>query len=235
MDFDWGRRHVIYHGWDRAGWVNHARPYVHVRNVYINRSRPSLHQRWRHDPSHGDPARYLTSRPSGPNAGRYARTGEVRGRATRQPRPVEGMFGPRNDARTYGNRGRESRGIVNQQTIPSAPGISRRPPVPTPVPSSRISERPRPPVPGAGQRPRVTPQVGSSDRRPSGTGRESVQPARRPSVTFGGYRGADEAKAQSLRGQTSRQSNERARPSTPPVSRGSVPAGKDVSRDRQRR
>lgn len=232
MDFDWGHRHVIYHGWDRPGWVNHARPYVHVTNVYINRSRPSLHERWRHDPSHGDPARYLASRPSGPNADRHARTGEVRGRETVRPRPVEGMFGPRNDARTYSNRGRESRGIVIQQPIPSAPGVSRRPPVPTP----HITERPRPVVPSAGQRPTlVVPQVGGSDRKPSGTVRESVQPARRPSVTFGGYRGADEARAQSLRGQTSRQSNERPRTSTSPVSRGSAPAGKDVSRDRQGR
>ncbi len=231
MDFDWDRRYVIYHGWDRPGWVNHARPYVHVTNVYTNRSRPSLHQTWRHDPSHGDPARYLTSRPSGPNAGRYARTGEVRGRTTGQPRPAEGMFGPRSNAHIYSNRGRESRGIVNQQPIPSAPIISRRPPVPTP----RISERPRPPVTSVGQRPTlVAPQVGSS-MKPPGTVRESVPPARRPSVTFGGYRGADEAKAQSLRGQASRQSNERARPSTPPVSRGSAPAGKDGSRDKERR
>ena len=81
MDFDWGRHEVIYHGWNRPGWVNLARPYVHVTNVYINNSRPSIHERWRHDASHGNPARYLASRPSGPNATRYAHTGEVIGKA----------------------------------------------------------------------------------------------------------------------------------------------------------
>jgi hypothetical protein len=255
MDFDWDHHHVIYHGWDRPGWVNHARPYVHVRNVYINRSRPFLNQTWRHDRSHGDPARYLASRPSGPKADRYMRTGEVRGRTTTQPRPAGGMFGARGDTRAYGNRGRESRGIVSQQPAPLAPSISPRPTVPTPtvrqgptIPSPRISERqtrpapsvsqrPAMPAPGSSQRPGpVTPRVSSSPSSQPGPARETRQPARTPSVTYGGYRGADEAKAQSDRGQASRQSKEGIRPSTAPASHGRAPAKRNApEEDRQPR
>ena len=146
MDFDWGSHHVIYHGWDRPGWVNHARPYVHVRNVYINRSRPFINQTWRHDRSHGDPARYLASRPSGPKADQYRRTGEVRGRTAIQPGPDGGVFSPRGDANAYSNRGRESRGIVVQQTAPVKAGISPRPAVPAPT----IGRRPIIPPSGIG-------------------------------------------------------------------------------------
>jgi hypothetical protein len=255
MDFDWGHHHVIYHGWNRPGWVNHARPYVHVRNVYINRSRPFINQTWRHDRSHGDPARYLASRPSGPNADRYAHMGEARGSATIQSKPAGGMYGHDGDARAYSNRGRESRGIVSEQPAPLAPGISRRPTIPAPnvsqrptPPSSSFSERRTMPTPDVNQRPvipapessqqppPVTPHISSSGSNGPGAAQASRQPARTtPSVTFGGYRGAGEAKAQSLRGQTSRQSIERAKPSAPPASRGSVPAGRNASGDRQRR
>ncbi len=243
MDFDWGHHHVIYHGWNRPGWVNHARPYVHVRNVYINRSRPFINQTWRHDRSHGDPARYLASRPSGPNADRYARMGEARGNTTIQPRPGGGMYGPGGDARAYSNRGRESRGTVNQQPAQSTPRISRRQTIPTPnvreqrtMPTPYAGRRATIPVPGISQqRTPVTPHVSSSGSNQPSSARTVQQPARTPSVTFGGYRGAGEVKTQSLRGQTSRQSVERARPSAPPVSRGSVPAGRGDSGDRQRR
>jgi hypothetical protein len=253
MDFDWGHHHVIYHGWDRPGWVNHARPYVHVSNVYINRSRPYINQTWRHDRSHGDPARYLASRPSGPNAARYERMGEARGSTTIQPRPAGGIYGYGGDARAYSNRGRESRGIVNQQPAPSAPSISRRPTVPAPnvsqqstmpppsiserrtTPAPSVSERPTTPAPGSSQQPaRVTPSVSSSGSKQPGSSQVSQQPARTPSVSFGGYRGAGEANAQSLRGQASRQSSERARPSAPPASRGGAPAGRGAG-DGQRR
>jgi hypothetical protein len=290
MDFDWGHHHVIYHGWDRPGWVDHARPYVHVRNVYIDQSRPYINQTWRHDRSHGDPARYLASRPSGPNAGRYARMGEARGRTTVQPRPAGGTNGRGRDAYAYSNRGSASRGVVNQWPKPPAqstsqrptpptprvssqrptpptphvsserpisptPGISQRPIPPTPhvsserpipptpgsserltTPTPRVSERPTPPTPGFSQRPTPpTPRVGSQPQ--PGPGRESMQPERPPSVTFGGYRGANEAREQSLRGQNSRQSSEGARPSPSPapMSHGNAPAGKDASGDRQRR
>jgi hypothetical protein len=242
MDFDWDHHHVIYHGWDRPGWVNHARPYVHVSNVYVNRSRPFINQTWRHDRSHGDPARYLASRPSGPNADRYERMGEAKGGTTIRPRPAGGMYGHGEDTGAYSNRGRESRGIVNQQPAPLAPSISRRPTIPTPdvgqrpaIPSSSFSERQTMPTPDVSQRPTpVTPRISSGSNQP-GSARASQQPARTPSVTFGGYRGAGEARTQSLRGQTSRQSSEQARPSAPPVSPSSVPAGRNASGDKQHR
>jgi hypothetical protein len=253
MDFDWGHHHVIYHGWDRPGWVNHARPYVHVKNVYINRSRPFINQTWRHDRSHGDPARYLASRPSGPNADRYARMGEARGSTTIQPRPARGIYGYEGDTRAYSNRGRESRGVVNQQPVPLAPSISRRPPIPAPnvsprptilspsigerrtMPAPNVSPRPTTPALGSSQPPAPgTPSVSSRGSTKPSSARSSQQPARTPSVTFGGYRGAGEAKTQSLRGEASRQSSERARPSAPPAGRSSVPAGRDAG-DRQRR
>jgi Protein of unknown function (DUF3300) len=255
MDFDWGHHHVIYHGWDRPGWVNHARPYVHVRDVYINRSRPVINQTWRHDRSHGDPARYLASRPSGPNAGRYARMGEARGSTTIPPKPAGGISVHRGDTtRAYSNRGQESRGIVNQQPVPVTPVISRRPTIPTPnvsqrpatppsgiserrtMPTPDVSQRPTIPAPGSSQQPTpVTPPVSSSGSKQPGFARASQQPARTPSVTFGGYRGAGEANTQSLRGQDSRQSSQQVRPSAPPASRGSAPAKRDTSGDRQRR
>ena len=84
MDFDWRQHHVIYHGWNRPGWVNHARPYVHVPNVYVNRSRPFINETWRHDMSHGDPERFRASQPGRVSRGTVAHTPEVRGRGTTQ-------------------------------------------------------------------------------------------------------------------------------------------------------
>ncbi len=276
MDFDWVHHHVIYHGWDRPGWVNHSRPYVHIRNVYVDRNRPVINQTWRHDSSHGDPARYLASRPSGPNTDKYARMGVARGSTTIPTRPAGGISVQRGDTtRINSNRGQESRGVVNQQPAPVTPVISRRPAVPTPKVSQRlitqppdisarptlptpdvsqrpvtpppsVNARPTQPTPNVSQRPTtpapdsrrqptpVTPPVSSSSNQP-GSARASQQPGRIPSVTFGGYRGTGEANTQSLRGQASRQSNQQARPSAPPASRGSAPAKKDTSGDRQRR
>jgi hypothetical protein len=232
MDFDWGRHHVIYHGWNRPGWVNHARPYVHLTNVYINRSRPSINQIWRHDRSHGDPAGFLASRPSGPNADRYARIGEARGSITIQPRPAGGLYGHGRDTRAYSNRGRESRGTVSQQPAPLTPSISERRTMPIP----KVSQRPTIAAPGSSQQPSpVAPQVSSSGADQPGPARASQQPARTPSVTFGGYRGAGEARTQGLRGQASRQSSDQVKPSAPPARRGSVPARKDDPGERQRR
>jgi hypothetical protein len=232
MDFDWGHHDVIYHGWDRPGWVNHARPYVHIRNVYVNRSRPYIKETWRHDRSHGDPARYLASRPSGPNVDLHIRTGEVRGRITTRPRPAGGIFSPRVDTRAYSNRGRESRGIVNPRPTTPSPGIFERRTMPTP----NAGQRPTTPSPGIFERRTMpTPDAGQRPTQPSPV-RESRQPARTPSGTFGGYRGADEAKAQSDRGQASRQSKEGIRPSTAPASRGGVPVKRNApERDRQPR
>ncbi|HUI45911.1 MAG TPA: DUF3300 domain-containing protein [Nitrospirota bacterium] len=230
MDFDWGHHDIIHHGWNRSGWVNNARPYVHVTNVYINRSRPDIHQAWRHDASHGDPARYLALHPSGSNASRYARISEMRGGTAMTTRPSGAMFAPKSDTNAYSNRGRESRGIVNQVPTPPIQHISQRPT--TPAPS--INERPITPTPSISQRPASqTPSVSSGFNQPV-SGPERVQPERTPSVTFGGYRGANEAREQSLRGQSSRQSSESVRSSVAPVNHGSAPARGNASRDKQR-
>ena len=249
MDFDWGHHHVIYHGWNRPGWVNRVRPYVHVRDVYINQSRPSINQTWRHDRSHGDPARYLASRPSGPNSDRHTRTGEIRGQTTVLVRPGGDTFSPGGDTRAYSKRGRESRGMVSQQPAPVTPPVNRRPAVPAPtaqrpaIPSPTIGERRVVQPPSVTQRPTipapiikmqeaapVAPQAGSSPPGQPAPAREGLQHGRTPSVTFGGYRGADEARTESDRGEASRQSTEKVRPSAPPASQGRAPAG-----ERQRR
>jgi len=250
MDFDWGHHNVIYHGWNRPGWVDHARPHVRIRNVYVNRSRPYISQTWRHDASHGSPDRYRALHPGGgPNAGRNLHMPEIRGSATTPPKPLPGVFGPRGDTHSLSNRGRDSRGVVSTPstkpprdfgkgpTIPAqriskpplspVPGVSKQPPVqPTPGiskqparPTPSMSKQPLPPAQGIGK--------GSSQPRPA---RERLQPATTPSVTFGGYRGDNEARGQSLRGQTSRQSSEGMRPSAP-VRKGRDPAGKGDVRD----
>ena len=222
MDFDWHQHHVIYHGWNRQGWVNNARRYVRVTNVYVNRSRPYINQAWRHDASHGDPDRYRATHPGGPSAGRYAHVPEVRGRDIKPAVDSGRIFGPKGDTRTFSNRGRESRSAdgtriatpptsFSRQAATPAPSIDRR----LPAPIKDFSKRLPAPAPGTGSRP----------SQPS-TLRVTEQPARAPSNSFGGYRGGNEARSQSLRGQTSRQSSEGARPSTAPASRGSAPAGK---------
>jgi hypothetical protein len=252
MDFDWGRHHVFYHGWDRPGWVNHSRPHVNVRNVYINQSRPAINQTWRHDRSHGDPGRYLASRPSGPKTAQHTRAGEVRGQIAVQPRPAVGTIIPGGETRVFSNRGRESRGIVNQQPAPATSVVTQRPAVPAPtahrptitpptvserrvVPPPAVRERPVTPAPVITQRPApVAPQASSPPSQPV-PAREGVQPGRTPSVTFGGYRGAEEARTQSVRGAASRQSTEQTRPSAPPAGQGRAPARDNSSGERQRR
>jgi hypothetical protein len=191
LDFDWGRHYVFYHGWDRPGWVNHARPYVHITNVYVQRSRPYINQTWRHDPSHGDPAGYWASRPEGVPGGRYPHTPEVRGRGSTPTGPQGGMFIPRTNTQQLSNRGKESLRTVSQRPVPQAPAVS---------------QRPAPQAPAASQRP--VPQA--------------------PAV-FGGYRGSNEVKTQSMRGQASRQSNVGGHTPPAPVKKGGTPRGSDAS------
>jgi hypothetical protein len=230
LDFDWSHRHVIYHGWNRPGWVNHARPHVRIKKVYVNRSRPYIRQTWRHDVSRGNPERYRALHPRGSaGVGGHARMPEIRGSVTAPPKPLPRVFGPRDDTHSFSNRGRESRRVVLPPSMkpPQDLGKQRK----TPVPS--ISKQPVQPAPGVGK--------GSPQIRPS---RESVQPPRAPSVTFGGYRGDNEARSQSLRGKTSRQSSEGMHPSAPmskgrdPADksdvRGRTPAGKDDIRGKMR-
>lgn len=145
-------------------------------------------------------------------------TGPEAGKITPQPRPAPRIPSAR-----------------PRPEIP-APGVGKVAPQIQPVPrSSGMIPRPVAPAPGTG---RVTPQP-----RPVP---ESVQIPRTPSVTFGGYRGAGEARGQSIRGQTSRQSTEGVRPPATPVPRssmpeqresprGNVPAGRDDSRGKMRR
>jgi hypothetical protein len=232
MDFDWGRHTVIYHGWNRPGWVNHARPHVLINNVYVNRSRPFISQKWKHDASHGDPVRYRTTRPSsGASVGRNARMPEIKGRTTTPPKPPAGVFGPKGDTNSFSIRGNQSRGVVSTPRKTPTQDLGKRSTIPTPG----VSQRPAPATPGIGKSPPQT--------RPA---HEIVQPPNTPSVTFGGYRGDKEARGQSLRGQTSRQSGPQVRPSAAPViksstperkdgGRGGPPTGKDDARGKQRR
>ena len=222
MDFDWRNHHIIYHGWNRPGWVNHARPYIHVPNVYVNRSRSSINQTWRHDMSHGDPERFRASQPDRVNTGRVMHTPDVRGRETTPAKRPGVIFGPKGNTNSFSNRGRQSLGTINQQQAPPETRIGQQPSMPTSGQASGISR-------------------GSSQFRPAS---ESVQPPpKTPSVTFGGYRGGNEARAQSLRGQSSRQSGVETRPSAQPrpagkiiqsprtssvpVSRGNAPASRE--------
>jgi hypothetical protein len=280
MDFDWGYHRLFYHGWNRPGWVNNARPYIKVRNVYINRSRPYINPTWRHDASHGDPGKYLETRPGGsPRADRQIRVPEVRGSAKLPPRPSGAIFGPRGNAPAYSIRGKKSLGVVptrpteptqdqskrpavtapkiSQQPISPVPSLSKRPSpdVPKkqyPITSPRTSQQPMSPAAGfikrsspeLPKRPTVTapktsrqpmlPVQGfSKSSSPALPARESLQTPRTPSTVFGGYRGADEAKAQSIRGQTSRQGKEEVRPSTAPVSRERSPSGKKPTQNKR--
>lgn len=238
MDFDWANHHVIYHGWNRTGWVTRARPYVKVRNVYINRSRPFINQAWRHDRSHGSPEGYRGSHPGGSfGVTRQGRLPEIRGSVMTPPKPVPKVFGPKGDTGSFSNRGRESRGVVpsrqgtsfkniQEQPKVSAPSISKQPVITTPG----VSRQPARPIQSTGRQPlppkpdssKVIPQI-----RPA---RESVQPSRTPSVTFGGYRGASETREQSQRGQNSRQSREAAHSPTAPATKNSAPQRKDSTR-----
>jgi hypothetical protein len=201
MDFDWRNHHIIYHGWNRPGWVNHARPYIHVPNVYVHRSRPSINQIWRHDMSHGDPERFRTSQPGRAGTGWFARMSEARGRDTTSTKRTGAIFGPGGDPSSFSNRGRQSLGAINQRQTSPAARVSQQPSMPDSGQTSGIGR-------------------GSSQLRSAG---ENVQPPKTPSVTFGGYRGGNEARAQSLRGQFSRQSVTETQPSAQPH-----PAGKSM-------
>lgn len=195
LDFDWARHHVFYHGWNRPGWVNHSRPYVHVTNVYVQRSRPYINEAWRHDSSHGDPGRYWTSRPGGALSGRYARTPEVRGRGAAPVGSQRGVFVPRTNSQQSSNRGKESLRTISPRTTPQPP-VS-----PRPTPQPHVS-------------PRTTPQAPVSP-----------QPTPSAPTVFNGYRGSNEAKTESMRGQSSRQSNVGGHTPPAPVNRGGAPAG----------
>jgi hypothetical protein len=226
LDFDWGHHHVIYHGWNRPGWVNHARPHVHVRNVYVDRSRPYIRQTWRHDLSRGDPERYRALHPgSRPKDRRYKRTPEIRGRAIIPSKPSREIFGPRGDTHSFSNRGKNSRDTVQSRPMTPSQDKGRRQLMPAPG----ASPRPAQTAPGISKGPTApTRSIKKGSPQPP-PARESLQPARTPSITFGGYRGNNEAKSQSLRGKDSRQSSGGIR-APAPVRKGSAPSGKGEHR-----
>ena len=139
MDFDWGHRRLIYHGWDRPGWVHKARPYVHIPNTYIQRNRPFIDQIWRHDPARGGPDRYRTIH----RGDRFPRTPEVRGRGAAPAAPPAGKLGPTGNVRSLSNRGRESLETILQPAA-RRPAVKPQPAAPTPRVGGGIS-RPAPP------------------------------------------------------------------------------------------
>ncbi|PKN53051.1 MAG: hypothetical protein CVU55_03680 [Deltaproteobacteria bacterium HGW-Deltaproteobacteria-13] len=259
MDFDWGQHHVIYHGWKRPGWVDHARPYVHVNNVYVQKSRPFINKNWRHDASHGSPESYRTARPGiRPGSGMNSRMSEIRGRTTKgmPSKPLPKVFGPAEDKRPFGDRGKETRdGVFSKPAAPPR-DIKKQPSITVPDAGQRpaprtieINQRPQQPAPVVGkettrvrpggdkgifqrtERPASDVSRGTSQTRPVP---EVAQPPKTPSVTFGGYRGASEARGQSLRGQASRQSSERVRSADVPAAKISVPERKDVRNNEPR-
>jgi len=144
LDLDWGHHYVYYHGWNRPGWVNRARPYVHITNVYVQRSRPYISQTWRHDPSHGDPGRYLASRPER-FPSRYQHTHEIRGRGTTPTGPLGGIFAPRTNTQQSSNRGKESRSTITARPERQAPAVTPRPAPQAPA----VAPRPAPQAPAA--------------------------------------------------------------------------------------
>jgi len=87
-----------------------------------------------------------------------------------------------------------------------------------------VSQRPAPQTPDISKRPELPTPVVSKGTPESRLAVEGIQRPKTPSVTFGGYRGASEARGQSLRGQSSRQSSEQARPPAAPTVQRSAPA-----------
>jgi hypothetical protein len=80
MDFDWSHHHIIYHGWNRPGWVNHARPYVHMRNETINKNKAYINANWKHNASHGNPESFRVAHPGvSTGADMKSRMTEIRG------------------------------------------------------------------------------------------------------------------------------------------------------------
>jgi len=234
MDFDWDARHVIYHGWNRPGWVNHARPYVHVKDFYVQRTRPLINKNWRHDNAHGNPGSFRTAHPGiAPGSGMKSREAEIRGWPARVlPKP-----GAAGDQRPFGSRGRDDKG-----TTGASKDIKNPPPkvIPRNIQrpdhgTSEIGKKPDIQSSGGGQKDtsRTFETGGKTVQRPSsgfgrqtppaGSAPETIQPSRTPSVTFGGYRGAGEARDQSMRGQTSRQGGGKERPPVVREERGRAP------------
>jgi len=265
MDFDWDHRHVIHHGWNRPGWVNRVKPHVHIEKVYVNRSRPHITQTWRHDASHGSPERYRALHPrSDSHDLRNARMPEIRGSAAKPKRSTT-VFSPKGAAHSFSNRGKESHGIISSPPTKSPQDSGKGPAKPDQRENEKIVKPTAPDI--AKQKVQKNLDIDKRQPQPTpGTSKQSLplaqhtgkgllprltdksaQPAKTPSVTFGGYRGNNEARSQSLRGKASRQSNGRMHPSDfvskdkPPEDKGKesvkggTSAGTDDKRGRMRR
>lgn len=224
MDFDWGHHNIIYHGWNRRGWVNKSKPYIHHRsNDYINNTRPFINQKWRHDAAHGDPDRFRKTRPAGPDRSRFSRVPEIRGKEITPTRPGGVMFGPRGDTRPFSDRGRESRmPTPAQQPARSVPDIRQGTPQ---LPAVRVNPN-QGRMPAASDINRVRPQTPVHIPAQIPTQVREPRQDKPSSGAFGGYRGAGETNRESMRGQSSRQSGFGDRPAAAPASRGgSAPGG----------
>jgi Protein of unknown function (DUF3300) len=171
-DCDWRGHRIYYHGWQGGGWISRARPHITVRNnVYINnrysavtankkviqldvvRYRENIHrnaQLNRERPGRtAPPARVEQATPA--STGRLqpvpAATANVyRGRDIQKSVPASqtgyGGYGSSRDASLYRERGRNSRGKMQQS---SRPAPAQRPSVSGGRPSQRpaLQQAPR--------------------------------------------------------------------------------------------
>lgn len=181
-DCDWHGHRIYYHGWQGGGWIRRARPHIPVRNsIYVNTGHTTINinkkviqhdtARYREEirrnvqPHRASPGRSASPARVGQTA--PASTGSrppvrpdtpnvYRGRDIRKSQPMSqtgyGGYGSSKDAATYRERGRTSRGNMQQFTRP-APS----PPTAAPVQ--------RPAMPAIQQAPRQAPAGGGSFRR----------------------------------------------------------------------
>jgi len=176
--------------------------------------------------------------PAPVSAGRHARLKSGGGLPYR-PNLRSGCSAPRAIPILSAIAGKQSLGMVPARPTVPAQDFTKRPILPAPGISKGPSQaRPareslQPPRAPSVTLPAPGISKGPTQARPA---RESLQPPRTPSATFGGYRGANEAKAQSLRGQASRQSSAGIRPSAAPAPAGKVsaPAGRPAATGKQR-
>ena len=179
-DCDWHRHRVYYHGWQGGGWISRARPHITVgNNVYISNSyrvvavnnkvirndtvryreelRRNVQLQRERTGRTLTPARVVQPGPAStvnrPPA-RPATTNVYRGRDIQKTQPASqtgyGGYGNRKDATTYRERGRTSRGTMQQ---PTRPVPAQRPAVsnPRPVSSPTHQQAPRQ-APSGGRR-----------------------------------------------------------------------------------
>ena len=122
MDFDWSHHHIIYHGWNRPGWVNRARPFVHMKNEYISKNKPYINSNWKHATSHGNPESFRVANPGvSTGAGMKSRMAEIRGRFVKAAPATSSskVFGSSKLATPPQN--------IKQQQVITIPNVNQRP------------------------------------------------------------------------------------------------------------